>query len=60
MSEAGGMEVEEELNSSMELDMEMVTAVDKRKGVERVLEELKELESGSESSLESDGDVEMK
>ena len=39
VSEAGGMKVEEESESSMELDMEMVSAVDKGKGVERVLEE---------------------
>lgn len=31
--EAGGMEVEEDLGSTMESDMEMVSAVDKGKGV---------------------------
>ena len=34
--------------------------VDKGKGVERVIEELEELEFGSELSSESNGDVEMR
>ena len=53
-SEVGEMEVEEGSQSSMELDAEMVSTVDKGKGVERVLEE------GLELSSESDGDIEIK
>lgn len=60
VSEAGGMEVEEESGSSIESDIEMVSVVDKEKGVERVLEKLEELESGSELSSESNSDVKIK
>ena len=60
-SDTGGMEVEEGLESSTESDTEMVSALDKGKGVERVLEEEEEaLELGSKSSSESDGDIEIK
>ena len=58
--EAGGMEVEEELESSTGSDIEMVSMVDKGKGVERVPEELEALESGLELSSESNSNVEMK
>lgn len=53
-SEAGEMEVEKELESRMESDTEMVSAADKGKGVEKVLEV-----EESDSSSGSDEDVVM-